>query len=108
MVDICGQCVLPQSIRSISIQPGTSHSGSDGLLEISCRISVSLFFHSKSEVWQQIPPDVKFRDAAFEIKEVLDEGRKRHDEYRDHLRRAWAARSPEELLEPYHPRCIYL
>lgn len=30
----------------------------------------------------QNPPDVRFRDAAFEIKEILDEGRRRHAEYK--------------------------
>lgn len=28
----------------------------------------------------QDPPDVLYRDAAFEIKEIMDEGRRRHDE----------------------------
>ena len=33
----------------------------------------------------QEPPDVLFRDARFEVKEVLEEGRTRTDEYREEL-----------------------
>ena len=34
------------------------------------------------------PPDVVFKDARFEIKEVLNEGRKRHAEYKQALAKA--------------------
>jgi putative endonuclease (uncharacterized protein DUF1780) len=50
------------------------------------------------------PPDVLFRDARFEIKEVLDPGRKRHLEYRQALERARKATSVSELLESFEPR----
>jgi hypothetical protein len=52
------------------------------------------------------PPDVEFRAAAFEVKEIQDPGRRRHAEYKASLARAIAATSPEELLEPVTPRDI--
>lgn len=47
------------------------------------------------------PPDVVFRAAAFEIKEVQNPGRKRHDEYRRRLARARAAERFGDLIEPF-------
>jgi Putative endonuclease, protein of unknown function (DUF1780) len=47
------------------------------------------------------PPDVVFRGAAFEIKEVQDSGRKRHDEYRRRLARARTAERFGDLIEPF-------
>ena len=47
------------------------------------------------------PPDVAFRDAAFEVKELGEVGRRRHDEYREALARAKAATTPEELIEQF-------
>lgn len=52
------------------------------------------------------PPDVTYNDARFEIKEILDPGRRRHTEYKDALRRAEVATSAEDLLEEYAPRDI--
>jgi len=49
------------------------------------------------------PPDINFRDARFEIKEMLDEGRRRHDEYRKKLERALRATSAREVMEQYTP-----
>jgi hypothetical protein len=49
------------------------------------------------------PPDAVFRDAAFEVKEIQDPGRRRHDEYKQHLERARSARSRHELLELFTP-----
>lgn len=49
------------------------------------------------------PPDITFRDAAFEIKEILDPGRKRHAEYKDALQFALNATDPQDLLEDYSP-----
>jgi hypothetical protein len=45
------------------------------------------------------PPDVIFRDAAFEVKEILDPGRRRHDEYRAALAKALATSNPADLAE---------
>ena len=49
------------------------------------------------------PPDVIFRDALFEIKEILDPGRRRHDEYKLALHNALQATDPKELLTEYSP-----
>lgn len=34
------------------------------------------------------PPDVIYQDAAFEIKEIMDEGRRRHDEVKQARQKA--------------------
>lgn len=52
------------------------------------------------------PPDVMYRRARFEVKEILDQGRKRHKEYQDALYRALKATDPSELLEHYSPEAI--
>lgn len=57
---------------------------------------------------QQDPPDVVFRNAQFEIKEILDPGRRRHDEYKQALARANQAEDPTDLLETFTPRGISL
>jgi hypothetical protein len=46
---------------------------------------------------------VLFREARFEVKELLDLGRRRTDEYREELRRAEQASSSEELWEYFTP-----
>ena len=45
------------------------------------------------------PPDVVFRDARFEVKEILDSGRRRHDEVKAARLRATAkeGRAPAEM-----------
>src|SRR4051812_46176699 len=52
------------------------------------------------------PPDVRFRNAAFEIKEILEEGRRRHDEFKESLKKANAASKPSDLLEPVTSRDV--
>ncbi len=52
------------------------------------------------------PPDVVFRDARFEMKEITDPGRRRHDEFKAALVHAEAASHPRELLKPYTPKDI--
>ncbi len=52
------------------------------------------------------PPDVVFRDARFEIKEILDPGRRRHAEYKALLQKALGATDPQELLEQFAPKDI--
>lgn len=47
------------------------------------------------------PPDVVFRDARFEVKELLDQGRRRDDEYREAARRAARATSRRDLFEEW-------
>jgi hypothetical protein len=44
------------------------------------------------------PPDVTFRDARFEIMEVMEEGRKRHKEYKDKLKKVEIAQNYSEVL----------
>jgi hypothetical protein len=50
------------------------------------------------------PPDVIFRDARFEIKEILDPGRRRHDEYKAELKRARTLTDPKDLLQMFRPK----
>lgn len=45
------------------------------------------------------PPDVNFRDASFEVKELLDDGRRRDDEYKDAVRQADSATSFSDLSQ---------
>ncbi len=52
------------------------------------------------------PPDVVFRDVLFEVKEILDQGRRRHAEFKESLRKAKAAKSIDELFEQSTPRDI--
>jgi hypothetical protein len=50
------------------------------------------------------PPDVIFREARFEIKEILDPGRRRHAEFKEELDRALHATDPKDHLRPYTPK----
>lgn len=52
------------------------------------------------------PPDVVFRDCRFEIKELLDHGRRRHAEYKASLQKALEITDPQELLERFTPQEI--
>ena len=45
------------------------------------------------------PPDVIFRRAAFEVKEILDPGRRRHDEYSAAPAKALTTSDPADLAE---------
>lgn len=48
------------------------------------------------------PPDLIFRDASFEIKEIDEKNRKRHDEYNQELKEASSARNLKDLSsKPY-------
>lgn len=60
---------------------------------------------SESEVVSPVddPPDIEFRGARFEMKEVFDEGRRRKKEYEEKLRKAEAASTMRELMEFYEP-----
>lgn len=49
------------------------------------------------------PPDVVFRDAQFEIKEIQAPGRKRHLEFKQALAHALTASTPGELIEEFAP-----
>lgn len=52
------------------------------------------------------PPDVLFRGANFEIKEILSEGRRRHEEYKEGLQKAMEATTPGDLVENFTPRDV--
>ncbi len=62
--------------------------------------------HAEAEITAEPaePPDMRFRDARLEIKEMLDHDRRRHDEYRQKLAKALTAKSPRELMEQYTPQ----
>ena len=47
------------------------------------------------------PPDVIFRGARFEVVEILDKGRARHQEYKQKAKKSEAAKSFKDLEEPY-------
>jgi len=49
------------------------------------------------------PPDIVFRDFRFEIKEILDNGRKRTAEYKASLAKAEQVTDTSSLLELYTP-----
>jgi hypothetical protein len=52
------------------------------------------------------PPDVEFATARFEIKEILDPGRKRHDELKHNLAKAQNVSRAEDLTTMYVPKDI--
>jgi hypothetical protein len=54
------------------------------------------------------PPDVIFRDANFEVKEILDPGRRRHDEYKKELQRAKSVNKSSDLIKTFAPKDITL
>lgn len=54
----------------------------------------------------QEPVDVAFRDAGFQVKELLDEGRRRTDEFKKKLEAVKSAKDCSELLEHYTPTDI--
>jgi len=50
------------------------------------------------------PADVNFRDCNFQVKEILNKGRRRYDEFKEALSKAENAQTWEDLFEPYSPR----
>ena len=62
--------------------------------------------HAKTEIVSpdDDPPDVIFRDARFEIKEIQDPDRRRHDEYKAELKRARMLTDPKDLLQMFIPK----
>lgn len=49
------------------------------------------------------PPDVIFGKAKFEVKEFLDDDRRRHDEFKQRLGKLRQAQKLSDLLQPYKP-----
>jgi hypothetical protein len=52
------------------------------------------------------PVDVSFRDAKFQVKEILNESRRRTDEFKSNLKKAKTAKDYSKLLEHYTPTDI--
>lgn len=52
------------------------------------------------------PPDVIFRTAQFEMKEILDSGRKPDKEHKEALKKAMEAETPQDLIKHYSLRDI--
>ena len=46
------------------------------------------------------PPDVVFRDARFEVREILNKGRRRHDEMKAKRERLSNAKTSDDVSEP--------
>lgn len=63
-------------------------------------------FKEEEMTGAQEPVDVAFRDAGFQVKELLDEGRGRTDEFKNKLEAAKSAKDYSELLEHYTPTHI--
>lgn len=51
-------------------------------------------------------PDVEFRGAEFEIKEMLDTSRRRHDEYKKALKRFKETKNISSQMKPYQPTFV--
>lgn len=54
------------------------------------------------------PPDVLFLDAKFEIKEIMDEGRLRHAEYKQELEDARSHRSIDSAFRHFRPKDLHV
>jgi hypothetical protein len=62
----------------------------------------------RSTIRGQDPPDVIFRDGCFEVCEVLNQDRKRHDEARALARQAQQAQTIEDIWLPSAALTIWL
>ncbi len=51
---------------------------------------------------EEEPPDVIFRSARFEVMEILDDNRKRHDEFKNKVAQYNQAKSIADVMESYH------
>ena len=58
------------------------------------------------ESYSDEPPDVIYKEARFEIKELLDDDRRRHDEYKKKLERLKKAKKLSDLSQPYTPTFV--
>ena len=71
-----------------------------------CRVArtflanLGLSFSDEELIPAQDPPDVQFRDANFEVKEILDKGRRRHREYKERFNEATHATAPISSVRP--------
>jgi hypothetical protein len=90
------------------LQQSIAHFSSSDKAERERWICRAFLYNLNFRPWQKSfksviddPPDVIYRSASFEVKEILDKGRKRHDEYRASLKKAQKATEPSDLMEPY-------
>lgn len=60
-------------------------------------------FQEEEMTGAEEPMDVSFRDVKFQVKEILDEGRRRTDKFKAKLETAKSAKDYSELLEHYTP-----
>jgi hypothetical protein len=65
--------------------------------------SLGFTFEEHEMIKGDEPGDVAFREALFQVKELLEPGRRRTAEYRDALKQAMAAEEFGELTETYTP-----
>ena len=68
--------------------------------------ALSVEFEEKELAGADEPADVVFRDSRFQVKEILDKGRYRADEFKMKLKAAELAQEYSELLENYTPKDI--
>ena len=63
--------------------------------------------HEEQELQRgEDPPDVIFRDARFEVKEIVDKDCRRLPKYKEALAIALAATDPADLLEKFTPKSM--
>lgn len=65
--------------------------------------TLSIDFKEEEMTEAEEPVDIAFRDAGFQVKEILNEGRRRTDEFKNKLKKAEKAQDYSELLEYYTP-----
>lgn len=49
--------------------------------------------------YRQQPPDIIFRSARFEVREILDENRRRHDEFKKKLNNVRNAKNMKDIMK---------
>ena len=93
--------------ESIAYFSGANKSAREQWVCISLLKALQIEF-SKTEVRASPsdPPDVLFRTAQFEVKEIQEPDRRRHAEYKEALKTAITASRAEELIEHFEPRDI--
>lgn len=65
-------------------------------------LGISFKIH-EIESYKDEPPDVIFRSAKFEIMELLEADKRRHQEVKERAKKYRRAIKLSELFEPYHP-----
>jgi hypothetical protein len=65
--------------------------------------ALAIDFKEEEMTGTEEPVDVSFRDARFQVKEILDKDRRRTNEFKAKLEKAKSAKDYAELLEHYTP-----